>query len=202
MCDDAVDGEGAEVIKAVIFDCFGVFYVDPGLYFYSKNVPHYDEVKDRIMELDRAFDRGFVTMREHDEAVAELTGLAYEQVHEQVRKPLARNEEMLEYTQVLRHEYKIGLLSNVGKGGMFERFFTKEEQKEWFDEVQLSYKAGYIKPEREAFELIAQSLGVAPHECVMVDDREVNCRAAESTGMQAVQYNDFRQFKQDLEKLL
>jgi FMN phosphatase YigB (HAD superfamily) len=44
------------------------------------------------------------------------------------------------------------------------------------------------KPEPEAFRLAARELGVAPGECLLIDDRAQNCTAARSIGMTAVHF--------------
>ena len=55
-----------------------------------------------------------------------------------------------------------------------------------FDTVVLSGEVGMRKPEREIFVHAAQALGLAPAECVFIDDMEANVAAAQACGMTAV----------------
>jgi HAD superfamily hydrolase (TIGR01509 family) len=51
----------------------------------------------------------------------------------------------------------------------------------------LSCNMGIRKPERGIFERAAASLGLAPAECLLIDDRAANCDAAREVGMLALQ---------------
>lgn len=52
-----------------------------------------------------------------------------------------------------------------------------------FDAVYASCHLGVRKPDRAFFELLLDRTGVAPHELLFVDDRQVNVAAAEELGM-------------------
>ena len=55
-----------------------------------------------------------------------------------------------------------------------------------FDTVVLSGEVGMRKPEKEIFLHAAKTLGLAPAECVFVDDMEANVTAAQACGMTGV----------------
>jgi putative hydrolase of the HAD superfamily len=59
-----------------------------------------------------------------------------------------------------------------------------------FDEIVISGDVGLHKPQPEIYELAADRLGVAPEECVFVDDLRENVRGAEEVGMTAVLHRD------------
>jgi len=189
------------VIRAVVFDCFGVLYADEGLLYYQAVLPRYDEFRSRIFELDDQYDRGFVSQEEHDQQIAELTGLGYDEIRANVRRKRARNTALLDYIESLRVEYKVGLLSNIGRGGM-DVFFDANERKKFFDATVLSGEIGIIKPDPRAFEAMAAKLGVSPSECVMIDDRAENCDGARTAGMRAVRYDSNQQIMRELDTLL
>ncbi len=52
----------------------------------------------------------------------------------------------------------------------------------------VSCETGVRKPDPEAYLGAAGALGVAPSDCLFVDDREKNCRGAEAVGMPAIQF--------------
>jgi HAD superfamily hydrolase (TIGR01509 family) len=53
------------------------------------------------------------------------------------------------------------------------------------------------KPEAEAFHLAARELGVAPGECLLIDDRPQNCAAARGIGMNAIWFQGSATLLQD-----
>jgi len=59
-----------------------------------------------------------------------------------------------------------------------------------FDTVVLSGEVGMRKPEREIFLHAARTLGLAPAECVFIDDMAANVAAAEACGMTGVLHTE------------
>ena len=59
-----------------------------------------------------------------------------------------------------------------------------------FDVVVISGEVGMRKPEERIFRHAADLLGLAPAECVFIDDIEVNVTAAEAIGMTAILHHD------------
>ena len=62
-----------------------------------------------------------------------------------------------------------------------------------------SGEVGYAKPDPKVFQLTADRLGLRCDECLFTDDRKGFCEAAQATGMQAIVYSDFEQFRSELE---
>ena len=98
-------------------------------------------------------------------------------------------------------QYKIGMLSNVGRG-FFESYFTDSEKNKLFDAVVLSSEVGIAKPEVAAYQMIADKLGVKLDECVMIDDTYLNIDAAKAAGMQGVWFISTQQSINDLNTIL
>jgi putative hydrolase of the HAD superfamily len=59
-----------------------------------------------------------------------------------------------------------------------------------FDAVVISGEVGMRKPEERIFMHAAGLLGLAPEECVFIDDLEINVTAAEAVGMTAVLHTE------------
>lgn len=55
-----------------------------------------------------------------------------------------------------------------------------------FDHVLISAQIGVMKPDPTAFRVALQTLGVAPHEAIFVDDMLSNVRGAQQLGIQAI----------------
>lgn len=189
------------MIRGIIFDCFGVLYIDASRYFYEHNVTDYERLRPELLSLNKAYDYGLLSQAELDQSVSELTGLELEFVSEHIQGMQQRNVELLKYAQSLRGDHKIGMLSNIGVGAM-DKFFTPKERTELFDAVVLSGEESITKPHPHIFELAAERLGLTPGECVMIDDLEENCSGADAAGMKAILYQSNDQVKKELAALL
>jgi epoxide hydrolase-like predicted phosphatase len=94
---------------------------------------------------------------------------------------------------------KTGLLSNSWGNRdsyEFEHFDTL------FDAVVISGEVGLRKPDPAIYALAAREVGVAPNECVFVDDIAANVRGAVSAGMIGVHHTDTDTTLAELEVLL
>jgi putative hydrolase of the HAD superfamily len=79
----------------------------------------------------------------------------------------------------------LGLLSNI-VGDLVPIFEARHGA--WlshFSTLAYSCRIGVAKPDRRAYEIVADRLGVAPRDCVFIDDNEANVLAARETGMRA-----------------
>jgi putative hydrolase of the HAD superfamily len=178
---------GARPFKAIIFDCFGVLYVDNKTSLLA-TVPF-----ERQKELNDVFlgnNYGYFDRAEYLRRVSEVVGLSVEEVSEYMADEHRLNAQLTALiSEQLHGEYKIGLLSNIGRGWIHD-FFDRHQLYELFDEVVLSGEEGVAKPSPEIFQLMAERLGLATNDCLMIDDILENCEGAERAGMQAIHYQD------------
>jgi len=91
-----------------------------------------------------------------------------------------------------------GLVSNSLGSGRYDR----EAFPELFDGVVISGEVGFHKPQPEIFRMGAESIGVAPADCVFVDDLRENCEGAEAVGMTAILHRGAEKTLPELERLL
>lgn len=189
------------MIRGIIFDCFGVLYLDASRHFYEHHIKEYERLRPELMSLNKAYDYGLLTQDELNQAVCDLTGLELPFVSQHIQGVHKRNETLLDYAQTLRPAYKVGMLSNIGTGAM-DTFFSLDERKKFFDAVVLSGEEGLTKPHPHIFSITAERLGLEPHECVMIDDIEENCSGADAAGMHSILYESNAQVQKDLAKLL
>ncbi|TAH34114.1 HAD family phosphatase [Candidatus Saccharibacteria bacterium] len=189
------------MIRAVIFDCFGVLITDALQAICSelrqRDVAAADEVRNTVS----LSNRGITDPEASSRKVASILGISYEEYRERIANGEVKNTELLHYIHELRASYKTALLSNIGKGSLLRRF-TEDEFARYFDAVIASGDVGFAKPEPQIYEITADQLGVRFDECVFTDDREEFCEAARAVGMQAILYEDFLQFRTNLETLL
>lgn len=187
-------------MKAVIFDCFGVLTTDTWRAFVDSLPPEADV--QRARELNRQYGKGLLTHDQFLGRVFEATGHSPQEVDKLLDNEVTKNTALLAYIKELRQRsLKIGLLSNVASNWITSSFLTVEEQA-LFDDMVFSYKVGMAKPEQLVFSLSCERLGVQPAEAIFIDDIASYCEAAEQLGLKAIVYQDFDQFKAELELLL
>jgi FMN phosphatase YigB (HAD superfamily) len=94
-----------------------------------------------------------------------------------------------------------GLLSNsLGPGGY--DIYAGYDLAALFDVVVISHLVRLRKPDRAIFELAAEKLGLAPADCVFVDDTHGHVRGAREAGMAAVHFTGEPGQLAEVERLL
>lgn len=162
----------------------------------------YPQFSIEIEDLDHQADYGLISRDEYNEALSKVIGLPNGQIETRYWGGSTKVQSAFDWMRQLRQAgYKIGLLSNVGRG-FFSSYFTDTERTELFDEVILSSDVGVAKPDIVAYQMIADKLGVKPSECVMVDDTVLNIEAARNAGMTGVWFISVDQAKSELNELL
>jgi epoxide hydrolase-like predicted phosphatase len=190
------------VIKAIIFDCFGVFIGNP-YKVRVQELEHTNPAKAVIMhDINRASDRGYLTPQESTEQMAELIGITSEQFLAEQIKGEIRNEALVSYVKTLRPDFKLAMLSNISSRDSLNTRFEPGQLDELFDVVVASGDIGSIKPEPLIYQTTLDQLGVLPEEAVMVDDIYEFCEGAKALGIHAIQYNSFTQATADLNALI
>ncbi|HXR50456.1 MAG TPA: HAD family phosphatase [Verrucomicrobiae bacterium] len=188
------------MIKAVIFDCFGVLTTDNWQKFLS-SLPEEADLES-AREAHRAYDKGLLSKQEAAEQIQAATGKSFTEIDDASNDEIVKNTPLLEYVRELHQEgYKTSILSNVASNWIREQLLTPDEQA-YFDDFLLSHEVGLTKPDPRMFKLAAERLDIELQKAVLVDDKESYCTAARELGMQVVWYQDFKQMKAELKQLL
>jgi len=189
------------MVKAIIFDCFGVL-VGKG-FEYTYRLAGGDPQKDRVFieeTLNRA-NWGLISGSEFDLAMARKAGISKNEWQAAVNEAEQPDVELLNYIQELRVDYKTAVLSNANRGT-----FSRKDWDHWFekcfDEIVVSGEIGMVKPDPAIYRYVASRLGVRPSECVFIDDHKVHLDGAREVGMLTVFYQDLQQMKRELQKIL
>jgi HAD superfamily hydrolase (TIGR01509 family) len=188
------------MIKAIVFDCFGVLATDGWLPFKQKYIESDKAIYKELTKENVKADGGLLAYDYFIKKVASLTGLNETEVKAQIERNIPDYRIFDYIADNLKGKYKIGMLSNAGQN-FLDRIFTKEEIS-LFDAVAISYDIGAVKPNPEAYEIIAKKLDVDVSECVIIDDQERYCLGATGAGMRAVWYKDISQMKNELKDIL
>lgn len=152
--------------------------------------------------LTRQLDYGYIDKDEYCKTAGEIVGQTAEKIEDILRNEHSLNAPLVSYIEKeLKPHYKIGMISNIGRGwiqNMFDDYMLHDV----FDAVVQSGDEGVTKPHPQIFELAAERLGLEPDECVMVDDLPENIAGADAAGMSGIVYGNLYDFKKELFKLL
>ncbi len=152
-----------------------------------------------------ALERGECTGAEFEQALAarllRLNGgaVAAEGLLRRMFAASAQIPAMYEMIRALRAAgFRTALLSN--SWGCDE--YPRADFHGLFDTVVISGECGMRKPEPGIFRHAAQSLGLAPEQCVFIDDMEANVAAAAACGMTGVHHTETAQTVAAVQDLL
>jgi HAD superfamily hydrolase (TIGR01509 family) len=187
------------MIKAIIFDCFGVLASEELTPFREKYFGDNRQLFNRVTEMIRQTTAGALRYDEFIKTVAKLADISEQDTQNQIEGNRPNVALFAFIATVLKPSYKIGLLSNVARNRLSEMF--SPVQLSLFSGIGLSYEMGVVKPEAKAYTMIADRMGVKPNECVFIDDQLKYCEGAMAIGMQAIRYRSLRQLEDDLKGL-
>ncbi len=188
------------VLTTNVFDSFRAFCEDEGLD--PQAIKRLFREDPRALECVRGLERGDLTEEQFAERFGELLEF------EPDRRPglvdrmfghIEPDEAMLEAVRRARAQgIRTGLISNSMGAGRYDRSAFPE----LFDGVVISGDEGMHKPDPAIYELGCERVGLAPGECVFVDDLRENCVGAETVGMTAVLHRGAERTLPRLEELL
>jgi HAD superfamily hydrolase (TIGR01509 family) len=186
------------MIKAVIFDCFGVLYQGPHHGLEEK----FPQQALALSDLTSGLDYGMFSEDDYIEKVSQLLGISGEEIRQIVIKKYQLNTGLITYiVSELKDKYKIGMISNIGRGWI-QNFFDEHQLHDVFNAVVLSGDEGVTKPHPQIYELMSERLEVGVEECVFIDDLPENIAGADAAGMHGIVYGNLRQIKQELGEIL
>ena len=187
------------MIKAIIFDCFGVLASDGWLPFKAKHFTSDSILLEQAIVLNKHVDAGVISYDDFIGSVASLANVPEAEARSAIKHNI-RNDALFDYIRdQLKPTYKIGLLSNAAEDRLTEMF--QADQVALFDATVLSYQIGAIKPDPVTYQTIADRLGIDISECVFIDDQPKYCEGAALAGMTAIHYQSLEQMKLELTQL-
>lgn len=184
------------MIKAIIFDYNGVvkvinkYFFDDVELIFSLSAKEKEYAKKMTRDLFEQFDKGLL---DEDNFWLKFS--------ERINKSMPVNVKELARKLFNEHfelsEEVVNMLKNLKTNGyvtavLSDTFhymadITRERNGyDYFDKVYLSCEAGFVKPQKEFYELAVKDLAVLPGECIFIDDNEDNLLPAEKLGMKTV----------------
>lgn len=189
------------MIKAIIFDCFGVVYQSRLNVFLDNYFPvaSRGDEREAFLEVVRAYDRAMVTKRELLGQAIEMAGVPLKEAEIALFTGFTVNQPVMDYVRDIKGSHKTGLLTNIGRSTLT---MLEPHLKSYFNVIIASCATGVAKPDPEAYLIAAKMLAVEPGECVFVDDQEKQCAGAAAVGMKPVLYSSLEQMKREVQSIL
>jgi putative hydrolase of the HAD superfamily len=188
------------VLTTNVFDSFRAFCQDEGLD--PEAIKRLFREDPRALACVRGLERGELTEEQFAEQFGELLGLEpgrRDGLVDRMFGHIQPDEDMVDALRRARAQgVRTGLISNSMGAGRYDRSTFPE----LFDGVVISGDEGMHKPEPAIYELGAARVGLAPGDCVFVDDLRENCDGAEAVGMTAVLHRGADTTVPRLEELL
>lgn len=186
--------------KVVIFFDNQIFFrkIDKYCPYSSSKIA---EIVSTNFELIKSFDKGKISPQKfYQEAVRRLKAeIGYDDFYAIYNDVFSINSAVVDVLKRLRPKYRLILLSNTD----IVRFdFVRRKFPEilFFDAYVLSYEVGYMKPERQIYQVALERGEAEAKECLFIDDREENIEAAEKIGMSYIHFRPQTDLEAELRK--
>ena len=196
------------MIKAIIFDIGG------GLVNFSHRIvceklSKYsnwtnDEIYDRLYNDDivKRAERGEISKEDLHDEICKLLGtkISFDEFKIAWIDILNEKKETVELVYNLKNKYMLLALSNVDElnyNYVRDNFNALKP----FDDIVLSFKFKFRKPNKEIYEEAIRLSKCNPNEIVFIDDLKENVNGAKKLGVNVIQYNSLEQTKNELIKL-
>lgn len=188
------------MIKAVIFDYFGVIATD-AYWNDAHQIAQLNGDAPKLHNLIEKMDDGELSWQKFCESTGKLLGVSASQVNERAQD-IRVNRQLIVYLDTLKQGgMKIGLLSNASSEYLLP-LLKKAHIGHLFDEVVVSSDIGVSKPHPKIFSVMLEKLSIAPREAIFVDDMHGNVAGAVGVGIHGVQFIDTAQAVTDIGSIL
>lgn len=178
--------------SAIFFDWGGVIANDPGGEFLCQLLRDSGATEAQIQEIYqtymRQFMRGQISEADYWQELRTKYGLTiHDSISDEFKQwqGLNANSDVLALAKEARASgLHVAILSNV-----IEPTYNVLQQAGYydlFDQVIASCKVGYIKPEKEIYEIALSRLGVTAQEAVFIDDKQYYLDPARQMGFTTI----------------
>lgn len=188
------------MIKAVVFDCFGVLYPVVSDVYYERHIADFNYDTNLLNELNTKIDLGLINGQEFFKGIEDATGIPANQAAKEFNEIKVLDEGMIDLVKSLKSKYQVALLSNAGEGEL--DCLKRDNISGLFETITASYEVGVVKPDKKIFMLCAKSLKCNPADCLFIDDGIKNVEGAKQAGMSSIQFKNTEQLKADLKQIL
>lgn len=196
------------MIKGLLFDWAGVF-CRPGEPFANKNLQKKlglkpAQIEKPVKDIQNKYYRGEISAKVFWSQVLdhfELKAPSFEELNTSYLQSYKIYPSMFTLVKKLKEKYRIGLVSNLTHE-MLQEIDKKNNLKNYFLSQTFSNKTGFLKPEREIFDLALKKLGTKAEETVFIDDSQENIAGAKKIGFQTILATTPRETARKIKKIL
>ncbi len=184
------------VMTSDVFDSFRAFCEAEGLApdMIREKFRRDPESRDLLI----ALETGQLSEEDFEPRFAAILGVPAQGLIDRMFAGGLPDEQMLAAVRrVRRAGIATGLISNSWGTRRYDRALLAE----LFDGVVISGDVGMRKPTPEIYALGAERIGLAPAQCVFVDDLDFNLRPAAELGMATIHHRTYEQTIGELERL-
>jgi epoxide hydrolase-like predicted phosphatase len=185
------------VLTTSLFDSFGAFCELEGLA--PETLMQRFRSDPTARELLIGLETGEIDEDEFEPALAELLGVPAPSLIDRLFAGSGPEQAMVDAVLAARDNgIRTGLISN----SWGTRRYDRVQLAKLFDGIVISGEEGMRKPTRAMYTLGAERIGLAPEQCVYVDDLPFNLAPAAELGMATVHHVEPEQTVDELERLL
>lgn len=111
-----------------------------------------------------------------------------EKIEKEYLDTIELNDGFIDFVEAAGKKYKLAIISN--DSSRWSKYLREKfDINKYFDVISISGDLKIEKPDERIFQRTIEKLSVNAEECLYVDDREGNLKAAEKVGMKTVMIN-------------
>lgn len=191
-------------LKAVIFDWGGVLIHDPSVelmnYCANKLGIDISILNKEHAKYEKDFQKGKINESVIWEEICNKLKIPVPNLSsiwgEAVEFSFRNNKHIINIAKGLKSNgYKLGFLSNTEIPALD---FFKKQKYDFLDVAVFSCIEGYVKPEKEIYEITLNRLRVKTEEAIFIDDRVIHIEGAKKLGINTILFKDAKQLLTEL----
>jgi len=137
------------MLKAIIFDCFGVLYPQASGNFYKSHEKLFQSHLEVLDGLNLEIDMGEISRKEFFAGLKKVTGIPAKVIQHELDSQLILDQKLASLIKKLKTRYKIGLFSNAGEEEI--EIIYRDKIDGLFDAMTVSYELKSVKPNPQIF---------------------------------------------------
>lgn len=184
------------MIKALLFDFFGVISSEVAPPWFSRYFNEEDAVRLKAQIFERA-DLGLISEDETYAEMSELSGIPKDRIREEFYSLVKIDTELVQYIKSLKGKIPIYLLSNAPEG-FLRRVLEENDLYPLFDRLFISCEIGLKKPSAAYYTYALKNIGITARDAFFTDDNPENINAARAMGINAEVFTGTKSLKRAL----
>jgi len=183
-------------MQVIVFDFFGVVCSEIAPFVLPKYMSQEQAVAYKATIVGDA-DVGRISQDEMFAKLSALTGASPQQLEEDFWSFVRIDGEVTKLIESLRPKFRTAMLTNAVVP-FFRQITGKYDLERLFDTLLVSSEEGLAKPDPAFYTLLIKRMAVQAHDCLFIDDNQVNLDGARAAGMKGLLFEGVEKLKNDL----